>query len=108
MSAAAPLSLQQSHELNADTGVRCHLHGADLPWAASPSASVWRRRLALEGPLEAGRVTSIVRYDAGSSFHEHGHPDGEEILVLSGAWQGVCVCVGGGGVLMAPARRRMA
>lgn len=29
-----------------------------------------------------------VRYDAGSAFKEHGHPDGEEILVLEGAWQG--------------------
>ena len=59
-----------------------------MPWVPSPSATVWRRRLALEGPAEAGRVTSIVRYEPNSQFHEHGHPDGEEILVLEGAWQG--------------------
>jgi anti-sigma factor ChrR (cupin superfamily) len=45
---------------------------------------VWRKRLDLAGPAEAGRVTSVVRYDAGSRFHEHPHPDGEEILVLDG------------------------
>ena len=31
---------------------------------------------------ESGRVTSVVRYDPKSSFPEHGHPLGEEILVL--------------------------
>lgn len=29
-----------------------------------------------------------MRYDANSQFNEHGHPDGEEILVLEGSWQG--------------------
>ena len=28
----------------------------------------------------------MVRYDAGSRFHEHPHPDGEEILVLDGVF----------------------
>ena len=32
-----------------------------------------------------------VRYDANSEFREHGHPEGEEILVLEGSWQGNCV-----------------
>lgn len=33
-------------------------------------------------------VYDKVRYDPNSQFNEHGHPDGEEILVLEGAWQG--------------------
>lgn len=33
-------------------------------------------------------VYKKVRYDANSQFNEHGHPDGEEILVLEGSWQG--------------------
>lgn len=57
-----------------------------MEWSASPSAGVWRKRLELDGPKEAGRVTSVVRYDAGSEFHSHPHPDGEEILVLSGVF----------------------
>ena len=38
----------------------------------------------MDGPAEAGKVTSLVRYDAGARFPERGHPGGEEILVLEG------------------------
>jgi len=57
-----------------------------MGWQASPSPTVWRKRLELIGPAESGRVTSIVRYDPGSSFPAHPHPDGEEILVLEGTF----------------------
>jgi hypothetical protein len=57
---------------------------ASLPWQPSPAAGVWRKRLHRVGPDESGQVTSLVRFDAGSAFAEHGHPDGEEILVLAG------------------------
>lgn len=57
-----------------------------MDWQASPSPSVWRKRLDLAGPAEAGRVTSVVRYDPGSRFHAHPHPDGEEILVIDGVF----------------------
>jgi len=56
-----------------------------MDWQASPSPSVWRKRLDLiDG--EYSRVTSVVRYAAESSFHTHGHPAGEEILVLEGVF----------------------
>ena len=59
---------------------------ASMDWQPSPSPGVERKRLELDGPLEAGRVTSVVRYAAGSQFHSHPHPDGEEILVLEGVF----------------------
>jgi uncharacterized membrane protein YdjX (TVP38/TMEM64 family)/anti-sigma factor ChrR (cupin superfamily) len=59
-------------------------HTDEMDWEPSPSATVLRKRLELVGPAEAGRVTSVVRYLPDSSFHGHGHPDGEEILVLEG------------------------
>lgn len=62
------------------------LRTEELPWASSPSANVWRKRLEHSGPAEAGRVTSLVRYEPGSVFPSHGHPDGEEILVLEGTF----------------------
>ena len=62
------------------------LHTASRDWQSSPSPNVWRKRLELSGPAEAGRVTSIVRYDPGSTFASHPHPDGEEILVLEGVF----------------------
>jgi hypothetical protein len=57
-----------------------------MPWEPSPAAGVWRRRLELSGDPERGRVTSIVRYEAGRTFPRHAHPDGEEILVLAGVF----------------------
>jgi hypothetical protein len=60
--------------------------GQELPWTASPSPLVWRKRLFHAGTPEAGTVTSIVRYDAGARFRSHAHPGGEEILVLSGTF----------------------
>ena len=62
------------------------LHSDELPWVQSPTPSVWRKRLEHSGPVESGRVTSIVRYDAGSTFPLHPHPEGEEILVLEGVF----------------------
>lgn len=57
-----------------------------MEWTASPSGSVWRKRLHLVGPAESGQVTSIVRYDRNAEFPVHDHPDGEEILVLDGVF----------------------
>lgn len=54
-------------------------------WVASPQPGVERVMLDRLGG-EKVRATSIVRYAAGSSFPEHRHPGGEEILVLSGTF----------------------
>lgn len=54
-------------------------------WVASPMPGVWRKPLARED-AEQGHATSIVRYDPGASFSSHGHPKGEEILVLDGVF----------------------
>ncbi|MGH1371749.1 MAG: cupin domain-containing protein [Cellvibrionaceae bacterium] len=57
----------------------------DSEWVASPKPGVWRKPLARED-AERGHATSIVRYEAGASFHSHNHPGGEEILVLDGTF----------------------
>ena len=54
-------------------------------WQSSPASGVWRKPLARE-EAERGHATSIVRYDSGASFARHGHPLGEEILVLEGTF----------------------
>lgn len=72
--------------LNADPSQTVVVDTAALDWRASPSPTVWRKRLSLSGTAEAGVVTSIVRYDADSRFAEHGHPDGEEFFVLEGTF----------------------
>ena len=57
-----------------------------IDWQPSPSPKVWRKRLELYGPSEAGRVTSVVRFEPNSRFATHDHPRGEEILVLDGTF----------------------
>lgn len=72
--------------LHVDYSRRIVVATHDLDYTPAPSAGVWRKRLEHLGPPEAGRVTSLVRYDPGASFPAHDHPDGEEILVLEGEW----------------------
>ncbi len=74
-----------SESLNADFTKRAVMDTAAMAWQASPSPTVWRKRLDLVGG-EFSRVTSVVRYDADSAFRAHDHPDGEEILVLDGVF----------------------
>ena len=72
--------------IHGDLSVRVVVHTSSIAWNASPSSTVWRKRLHLVGPAESGQVTSIVRYQEHSQFPPHPHPDGEEILVLSGVF----------------------
>ncbi len=78
--------MTETFHLNDDFSSRVVVDGAAMDWQASPSPTVWRKRFALSGTAEEGAVTSIVRYDPGSAFPEHGHPDGEEIFVLDGVF----------------------
>jgi len=61
------------------------INTSEQEWEASPMPGVWRKPLAREA-AEHGHTTSIVRYDPGSSFSAHKHPQGEEILVLEGVF----------------------
>ena len=71
--------------LNTDFTRRVVMRTGEMDWQESPSPTVWRKRLDLMDG-EYSRVTSVVRYAAQSSFHAHGHPAGEEILVLDGVF----------------------
>ena len=75
-----------STTINGDLSRPVAVDTTALDWSPSPSGSVWRKRVHLVGPPEAGQVTSIVRYGPRSTFHAHDHPDGEEILVLDGVF----------------------
>jgi anti-sigma factor ChrR (cupin superfamily) len=61
-------------------------YGGSMNWQTSPARGVRRKRLFHSGAAEGGVVTSIVEYAPGSDFPEHGHPEGEEILVLDGTF----------------------
>lgn len=71
--------------LNMNFDERMVIDTTPMPWQASPSSTVWRKPLEREAK-ESGHTTSVVKYEAGASFSEHGHPFGEEIFVLEGVF----------------------
>lgn len=71
--------------LNLDFDKRVVIETAAREWQPSPMPGVWRKPLARED-AERGHATSIVRYEPGAHFARHGHPLGEEILVLEGTF----------------------
>ena len=75
-----------AQSINGDLSIRVMVDTNRMQWTPSPSGSVWRKRVHLVGPPESGQVTSVVRYEALSTFPTHDHPDGEEILVLDGVF----------------------
>ena len=71
--------------LNMDfTKVACLL-AKDRQWIESRAGGVSRIPLEREA-AESGHATSFVKFEAGSYFPEHRHPQGEEILVLEGVF----------------------
>lgn len=72
--------------INADPRRYASVDTAAMDWQPSPSPAVRRKRVYHAGPAEKGRVTSVVRYEPGSTFPPHDHPAGEEILVLDGTF----------------------
>ncbi len=78
--------MSSSATLNGDLTTRVAVDTARMDWTPSPSRKVLRKRVHLVGPTESGQVTSVVRYEPGSTFPAHDHPDGEEILVLDGVF----------------------
>jgi anti-sigma factor ChrR (cupin superfamily) len=77
---------KKAMELNADFTKRVVVHGAAIPWHASPIPGVERRMLDRVGD-EVARATTIVRYAPNSQFSPHTHGGGEEFLVLAGVFQ---------------------
>ncbi|MFI5317786.1 MAG: cupin domain-containing protein [Myxococcota bacterium] len=75
-----------TESIHGDLSIPASADTERMDWTPSPSGSVWRKRVHLVGPPEAGQVTSLVRYQPDSRFPAHDHPDGEEILVLDGVF----------------------
>ena len=72
-------------QLHADLTLPADVDGTLLEWVPSPAVGVHRKMIERDG-AEQARCTSCVTYAPGSVFPPHGHPFGEEILVLSGTF----------------------
>ncbi|ERL54342.1 cupin domain-containing protein [Psychrobacter aquaticus] len=71
--------------INADFSRRASLTPEQHQWVKSPQKGVERVMFDRVG-AEKARATSLVRYAPQSYFPHHMHPNGEEILVLSGTF----------------------
>ncbi len=88
--------------LHGDMSVRIAVDTGAMNWTPSPDGHVYRKRVHLVGGVESGQVTSVVRYEPGSTFPAHGHPEGEEILVLDGVFSDEHGDWGAGSYLLNP------
>lgn len=71
--------------LNMNFDQPCLIHADDMQWVPSPNGEVERKKLEREA-AESGWATTIVRFPPGSKFPFHGHPMGEEFVVLEGVF----------------------
>lgn len=71
--------------LNMDLSKVACLLSEQQQWIKSPADGVSRVPLEREA-AESGRTTSFVRFEPGSYFPPHQHPQGEEIYVLDGVF----------------------
>lgn len=94
--------LRDQPSINGDLSIPVVMRTSNMQWQASPSQSVWRKRLHLVGDAESGQVTSLVKFEPNSSFPIHDHPDGEEILVLEGVFSDEQGDWGAGSYLLNP------
>ena len=71
--------------INSDFSQKVVINTADLDWNLSPIPGIERKYLDRVGD-EVAKASSLVKYSPKSSFTEHTHGRGEEILVLEGAF----------------------
>ncbi len=71
--------------LNMDFTKTARVLTKDQSWLKSPADGISRVHLEREAE-ESGHTTSFVKFEAGSFFPEHQHPQGEEIYVLDGVF----------------------
>ncbi len=72
-------------EINSDFSKRVVIETESIDWELSEADGVLRKRLERIN-ADPEPVTTIVQYQAGSSFRPHKHIYGEEILVLEGVF----------------------
>jgi len=77
--------MKNDYLLNMDLSKVACVRPDEAQWVKSPADGVSRKHLEREAE-ESGHTTSFVRFEPGSYFPEHTHPQGEEIYVLEGVF----------------------
>jgi anti-sigma factor ChrR (cupin superfamily) len=71
--------------INMNFDQRVIINTNECSWVITSNRGIWRKKLERES-AKGGHVTSVVRYNPGTFFATHCHPNGEEILVLEGTF----------------------
>jgi len=77
--------MNDAYSLNMDFSQPACVVTKDQKWIKSPADGVSRIPLEREA-AESGHTTSFVKFEPGSYFPQHNHPQGEEIYVLEGVF----------------------
>jgi len=77
--------MSKEFHLNMDFSKPACLRPEQQQWVKSPADGVSRIHLEREAE-ESGHTTSFVKFEPGSYFPAHSHPQGEEIYVLEGVF----------------------
>lgn len=77
--------MSDSNRLNMDFDKAVVVTPQDQQWLNSPAEGVSRVQLERVA-AESGHTTSLVSFEPGARFAQHGHPLGEELFVLSGTF----------------------
>ncbi|MBD2186330.1 cupin domain-containing protein [Aerosakkonema funiforme] len=77
----------EAKTINHNLSVRLAVKPADITWYKTICPGIWYGCLESDSAIWDSPLTQITRFDPGGFFYEHGHPDGEEILVLQGSFQ---------------------
>ncbi len=77
--------MNKNMDLNMDFSKPASLAPTQQQWLKSPGNGVFRIPLERESS-ESGHASSFVSYQAGASFPEHRHIQGEEIYVIDGVF----------------------
>ncbi len=72
-------------KINADFNLKVVIKPEEMTWNPSPVPGINRAYLDRVGG-EVAKASSIVKYKPNSTFTQHEHGEGEEILVLDGTF----------------------
>lgn len=76
-----------AQQVNANVGQGAVVRPSDVAWFATDYEGVWFAPFEADEGVQCHPVTMLTRMGPGSFFPLHGHPGGEEVLVLEGVFE---------------------
>jgi hypothetical protein len=78
--------LWQPKQVHRNLTERVVIRPEEIIWYPTPYSGIWFSCFEADSQVQEHPLTMLTRFDPGSFFPSHSHPDGEEILVLQGSF----------------------